>query len=72
MLFCAFYVWQIASFVLGIMRLVDMYHFYTYLLQIPDVRPSSIRRGFISQLFFSGRYPDYLLARSRPTHRSYP
>ncbi|KAH9958329.1 autophagy protein Apg9-domain-containing protein [Russula dissimulans] len=36
LLFCAFYVWQIALFVLSIMRLVDMYHFYTYLLQIPD------------------------------------
>ena len=55
MLFCAFYVWQIALFVLSIMRLVDMYHFYTYLLQIPDVRPSSIRRRFISYLFFSFR-----------------
>src|SRR5258708_2035909 len=38
LLFCAFYVWQIAMFVLSTMRLVDMYHFYTYLLQIPDVR----------------------------------
>ncbi|KAI0293550.1 autophagy protein Apg9-domain-containing protein [Russula brevipes] len=36
LLFCAFYVWQIASFVLSTMRLVDMYNFYTYLLQIPD------------------------------------
>jgi hypothetical protein len=52
MLFCAFYVWQIALFVLSIMRLVDMYHFYTYLLQIPDVRPSPIRREVISQRFF--------------------
>ena len=54
------------------MRLVDMYHFYTYLLQIPDVRPSPIRRRLISQPFFSGRYPDYLLARSRPAHWSHP
>ncbi|KAI9446179.1 APG9-domain-containing protein [Lactarius indigo] len=36
LLFCAFYVWQIALFVLSVMRLVDMYRFYTYLLQIPD------------------------------------
>ncbi|TDL25003.1 APG9-domain-containing protein [Rickenella mellea] len=34
--FGAFYVWQIVSFVLGIMRLVDMYRFFTYLLGIPD------------------------------------
>ncbi|KAH9180820.1 APG9-domain-containing protein [Lactarius sanguifluus] len=36
LLICAFYVWQIALFVLSVMRLVDMYRFYTYLLQIPD------------------------------------
>lgn len=37
LLFTAFYVWQIISFVMGISRLVDMYNFYTYLLKIPDV-----------------------------------
>jgi hypothetical protein len=37
-LFVAFYVWQIASFVLSIFRLVDMYNFFTHLLKIPDVR----------------------------------
>ncbi|TFK42483.1 putative transmembrane protein [Crucibulum laeve] len=36
LLFTAFYIWQIFTFVLGIMRLVDMYKFYTYLLKIPD------------------------------------
>lgn len=36
LLFTAFYVWQIISFVMGISRLVDMYNFYTYLLKIPD------------------------------------
>ncbi|KAK0497041.1 APG9-domain-containing protein [Armillaria luteobubalina] len=36
-LFTAFYLWQIASFILGTMRLVDMYNFYTHLLKIPDV-----------------------------------
>src|SRR5712671_1809805 len=71
LLFCAFYVWQIALFVLSIMRLVDMYHFYTYLLQIPDVRLLSICRCSSPDLFL-GRYPDHLLARSRPTDRSYP
>ncbi|KAJ7905849.1 putative transmembrane protein [Mycena olivaceomarginata] len=35
-LFVAFYVWQIASFVLSIFRLVDMYNFFTHLLKIPD------------------------------------
>ncbi|KIM49348.1 hypothetical protein M413DRAFT_438535 [Hebeloma cylindrosporum] len=36
LLFTAFYIWQIISYVLGIKRLVDMYNFYTYLLKIPD------------------------------------
>ncbi|KAF5315923.1 hypothetical protein D9611_004792 [Ephemerocybe angulata] len=36
MLFTAFYVWQIVSYVLSVMRLVDMYNFYTHLLKIPD------------------------------------
>ncbi|KAL6300502.1 APG9-domain-containing protein [Sparassis latifolia] len=35
-LFTAFFVWQTATYVLGIMRLVDMYSFYTHLLHIPD------------------------------------
>ncbi|KAG6844926.1 hypothetical protein H0H87_002410 [Tephrocybe sp. NHM501043] len=35
-LFTAFYIWQIVAFVLGTMRLVDMYNFYTHLLKIPD------------------------------------
>lgn len=35
-LFTAFYMWQIVSFVLGVLRLVDMYNFYTHLLKIPD------------------------------------
>lgn len=36
-LFIAFYAWQIASFVLSVFRLVDMYNFFTHLLKIPDV-----------------------------------
>ncbi|KAJ7709570.1 autophagy protein Apg9-domain-containing protein [Mycena rosella] len=36
-LFIAFYVWQIVTFVLSIFRLVDMYNFFTHLLKIPDV-----------------------------------
>ncbi|KAG6898292.1 hypothetical protein C0992_000737 [Termitomyces sp. T32_za158] len=35
-LFIAFYIWQIVAFVLGTIRLVDMYKFYTHLLKIPD------------------------------------
>ncbi|KAJ7074154.1 APG9-domain-containing protein [Mycena amicta] len=35
-LFIAFYVWQIIAFALSVMRLVDMYNFYTHLLKIPD------------------------------------
>ncbi|KAI0647440.1 APG9-domain-containing protein [Trametes meyenii] len=36
MLFTAFFLWQLVSYVLSMMRLVDMYRFYTYLLHIPD------------------------------------
>ncbi|KAI0958042.1 hypothetical protein AcW1_006235 [Taiwanofungus camphoratus] len=35
-LFTAFFAWQLVTFALGIIRLVDMYRFYTYLLHIPD------------------------------------
>ncbi|KZT09581.1 APG9-domain-containing protein [Laetiporus sulphureus 93-53] len=35
-LFTAFFVWQIVTFALSTLRLVDMYRFYTYLLHIPD------------------------------------
>ncbi len=38
MLFSAFFIWQIVSFALSMMRLADMYRFYTHLLHIPDVR----------------------------------
>ncbi|TFK94825.1 APG9-domain-containing protein [Polyporus arcularius HHB13444] len=36
MLFSAFFIWQLVSYVLSMMRLVDMYRFYTHLLHIPD------------------------------------
>ena len=35
-LFCAFYAWQVVSFVLATKRLLDIYNFYTHLLNIPD------------------------------------
>lgn len=41
-LFTAFFVWQLVSYVLNMLRLVDMYRFYTHLLHIPDVRPDFI------------------------------
>lgn len=37
MLFATFFVWQLAAYVLSVIRLVDMYRFYTHLLHIPDV-----------------------------------
>ncbi|KDQ17911.1 hypothetical protein BOTBODRAFT_29217 [Botryobasidium botryosum FD-172 SS1] len=34
--FAAFYVWSVIAFVLDMIRLVDMYNFYTHLLGVPD------------------------------------
>ena len=42
----AFYVWQIVAFALSIMRLVDMYNFFTHLLRIPDVRAYNCQKSF--------------------------
>lgn len=42
LLFTAFYIWQIISFAFQVVRLVDMYHFYTHLLHIPDVKISTL------------------------------
>ncbi|THH31111.1 hypothetical protein EUX98_g3059, partial [Antrodiella citrinella] len=36
LLFTTFFVWQIITYVFSIIRLIDMYRFYTYLLRIPD------------------------------------
>ncbi|KAF9264131.1 APG9-domain-containing protein [Marasmius fiardii PR-910] len=36
MLFTAFYIWEIITFVISLRRLVDMYNFYTHLLKVPD------------------------------------
>ena len=69
LLFCAFYVWQIALFVLSVMRLMDMYRFYTYLLQIPDVRIPSLYLSSSPNSLSVGRYPDYLMARGRSPYR---
>ncbi|TFK30029.1 APG9-domain-containing protein [Coprinopsis marcescibilis] len=44
-LFTAFYVWQIFSYVMGVLRLVDMYNFYTHLLKIPDSDIQTISWG---------------------------
>lgn len=44
-LFTAFFAWQIITYALGIMRLVDMYRFYTHLLHIPDVSAGFVYHG---------------------------
>ncbi|EKM55276.1 uncharacterized protein PHACADRAFT_95774 [Phanerochaete carnosa HHB-10118-sp] len=36
MLFVAFFLWQFLAYVMSVIRLMDMYSFYTYLLRIPD------------------------------------
>lgn len=72
LLFCAFYVWQIALFVLSVMRLMDMYRFYTYLLQIPDVRISFLCLSSSLTSLPVGRHPDYFMARGRSPHRRHP
>ncbi|KAI0086343.1 APG9-domain-containing protein [Irpex rosettiformis] len=36
LLFAAFFVWQLVTYAFSVMRLMDMYRFYTYLLRIPD------------------------------------
>lgn len=71
LLFTAFFVWQIISYVLSIMRLMDMYRFYTHLLRIPDVSGvfSASSPTYRHNL---GRHPNDLLARSRPPHRRNP
>ena len=71
MLFTAFYVWQIVMFVLGVRRLVDMYHFYTHLLKIPDVRVHHLKLLSLAK-FNPVRHPNHPLVRSRPPHRSNP
>lgn len=42
LLFGAYYVMRLITYVLEVMRLVDMYRFYTHLLRIPDVCMISI------------------------------
>ncbi|TBU35594.1 APG9-domain-containing protein [Dichomitus squalens] len=36
MLFSTFFIWQLVSYTLSMIRLMDMYRFYTHLLHIPD------------------------------------
>ncbi|KAI0705888.1 autophagy protein Apg9-domain-containing protein [Cytidiella melzeri] len=35
-LFAAFFVWQLVTYAFSVIRLMDMYRFYTHLLRIPD------------------------------------
>lgn len=71
--FVGYYALQIVTFIFEVLRLVDMFNFYTHLLGIPDVRASdhsmwapSDRRSEI------GRHSNYFLARGSATHRSHP
>lgn len=74
LLFTTFFLWQIISYVLSIMRLMDMYRFYTHLLHIPDVRSFLYLSPFPYILTWThvGWYPNNILARSRPPHRRNP
>ncbi len=67
-LFGTYYLTQVASFVFEVIRLLDMYRFYTYLLGIPDVRISRrLTVGFQTNATdLKGGYPDYFLARYCP------
>ena len=53
LIFFAYYISQIISYVFEVMRLVDMYRFYTHLLRIPDV--SHIFRFHSSKLTITRR-----------------
>lgn len=70
LLFAAFYVWQIISFIFEIMRLVNMYKFYTYLLRVPDVRTfQSLPLPWYSNGARIGRHINHRLARNRAQDR---
>lgn len=72
MFFGAYYALQIISYVFEVMRLVDMYRFYTYLLGIPDVRPLVLADlTYLSRSVSPGRYSNDFVARDRPSDRSH-
>ena len=71
MLFSAFFIWQLVSYALSMMRLVDMYRFYTYLLHIPDVSFALCAKDSTHQ-WVSARYSDNIVARGCAPYRSYP
>lgn len=52
------YLFQLASFIMSIPRLMDMYRFYTHLLGIPDVS-------------FSHAYNDFKLMKTRQISKLY-
>lgn len=73
LLFAAFYAWQIITFIFEVMRLVDMYKFYTYLLRVPDVRVLQYSPlPWYSYDTLVGRHPDHLLARNCAQDRRNP
>ena len=45
--FGTYYLTQIVSYVFEVLRLVDMYRFYTHLLGIPDVSSSYLRNKML-------------------------
>ncbi|KAJ6597221.1 putative transmembrane protein [Mycena vulgaris] len=69
-LFIAFYVWQIASFILSVFRLVDMYNFFTHLLKIPDVDIQTISWPEIVRRIGSIREDNPLTALSSNVQKS--
>ncbi|KAF9500576.1 APG9-domain-containing protein [Pleurotus eryngii] len=69
-LFAAFYLWQILQFVLDVVRLSDMYHFYTYLLKIPDADIQTISWSEIVRRIGAIREENPMLAISSKARRS--
>ena len=68
LLFGGFFLWQVSRFVLGLPRLRAMHHFYTYLLDIPDVSEALISLVHLVtddfHAFQTGRCRVHLLERS--------
>jgi len=69
LLFTAFYIWQIVTYILGVLRLVDMYNFYTHLLRIPDVSylPAGLAKHSNFPIFLGGHSNDIMAG----NHSSY-
>lgn len=66
-LFTAFFAWQLVTYALSILRLADMYNFYTHLLRIPDV--SRLTRYSNQAHLNPGRHTNNCMAGSCETYR---